>query len=470
MSVAAKLKAQKDKIAAKAANDSKERGTLVDKALGGFNIIKGMDKHINALPQMMGKSHISQIFGVGELPYEGRAAHGVHVSMNLRAKGENRHVSADLKEVLLDLKKHLHNAQLQQQIIVRRTMQPMAVDQTPYFKAVVEPMLKAFQLSDWSQWLPTLNVGFYFEELEIAPALDSFLPELPMGSKTVQVPGALGRLKGRLQGDIDTFGSQSNTSAGYLMTAQDCVAHTDITEDLMQDIVPASGGFERLRKEVALGVQRSKEDAIINGDDTIATSVQGDGHMDSDIAALPATEFNKAFKGLRKRALAAGNIYDNEGAGFDLSTYNGLFTKLGKFAKEKGDLLTIIGPTVGNRIVFGNVPEILTADKFGLNNMTLATGDLPKVYGIQQYESEWVREDVNASGVYAASQEFTTMIALKKSRFAVGVRSPIKIWATPSLANMDKMLLTAKERFTFGGVPQSAEETSVAIATGIALT
>jgi hypothetical protein len=131
-----------------------------------------------------------------------------------------------------------------------------------------------------------------------------------------------------------------------------------------------------------------------------------------------------------------------------------MLVKMGKMAKEKGDLVWILGPAVSNRIVTGAVPELLTLDTFG-PSATILTGNVPRIFGVEPYESEWVREDVNASGVYAAVQVLTTALLVKKSRFVVGQRAPIKIWATPSLANQDKMLLTAKERFTFGGVSQA---------------
>jgi len=267
-----------------------------------------------------------------------------------------------------------------------------------------------------------------------------------------------------LESDTATFSAQSNTQANYTWTAQDCVCHTDITEDLMQDMVPQSGSFERLRKEVGLGLRRSKEDAIINGDDTITTAVQGDGHMDSDVAGGAATLFNKAYKGLRKVSIAAGatQIVDNAGGPIDRDTFANMLVKMGKMSKEKGDLLWILGPSVCNRIVTGAVPELLTLDTFG-PSATIITGNIPRIFGVEPYMSEWVREDVNASGVYAGGQVLTTALLVKKSRFLVGQRSPVKVWATPSLANQDKMLLSAKERFTFAGVPQSTASESSAI-------
>jgi len=433
---------------------------------GAPAIVHGLAKHIQSVPSLYGRTHVKEILGVGEEPKDGKSGNHVFVSENFASKSmRTKHISEELKAAMLQLKKELHNAQLQQQILAHKSKMPMAVHETPYFKAIVEPKLKAFNLTDFSDWVPTLNTRFFFEELEIEPALEKFFETVPMASSTEKIPMAINRLKGRLESDSATFGSQANAQANVTYTAQDCVCHTDITEDLMADLVPQEGGFDRLRKEVMLGVQRSKEDAMINGDDTITTAVQGDGHMDSDIAGGAATLFNKAFKGFRKVALAAGNTYDNAG-GVAIATalFTGLLLKMGKAAKDKGDLLFILSPIVDTMIATGKVPEILTADKYG-QLATIFSGQLPRIFGIEPYTSEWVREDVNDLGVYAAASSQTTILCVKKSRFVIGQRAPIKIWATPSLANQDKMLLTAKERFTFGAVNTAiADDKSCAIA------
>lgn len=475
--VAQRLQGALKQVAGGAASDSAKKTAEVDDALGGGGgndrapaFVKTIGAHIARVPGMFGKSHIAEVLGLGEVPETGEIGPRVHISTNLRDKKSHTHVSAELKEEVLTLKKDLHNADIQRQILVFKRKEPIAITDVPYFKHVCVPKLKAFSLTDFSAWVPQLNLQFFFEEFELLPGLDQFFPVVPMPSRTVLVPGALTRLKGKLEADTSTFTAQYNTSSSYTMTAQDCVVHTDITEDLMQDIVPQAGGFERLRKEAALGIGRSKDDALLNGDDTISSSVQGDGHMDSDIAGGAATLFNKAFKGLRKRGLAASLVYDNGGNGVSLATYNGTLALLGKFLTEKADLLIIIGPTIGNKTILGNVPELLTHDKAGPTVATLLTGNLPKVYGIDQYVSEWVREDVNNVGVYASAQALTTLTVVKKSRFAIGTRAPMRMWAAPSLPSSDKMLLSCKERFTFGGIPQTSTEKSVAIGYNIALT
>lgn len=435
-----------------------DRGNQIDSALGAsnksFSVSKSMAEHIAQLPLLYGRKSVAELLGIGDDDGDSKSRRIVIPSINFGVK--QHHIPDDLRMIGLDIKKKFHNAFLMQMIACFKSKMPVAFDSTPYFKDQLAPVLKAFSLTDFANWVPTLNTKFYFEEFELEPGIEKYFEQVTMQSRVERVPGAINRLKGALEADTATFSAQYNAQSNYTYTAQDCVCHTDITEDLMQDMVPQSGSFDRLRKEVALGVRRSKEDAIINGDDTITTTLQGDGHMDSDVAGGAATLFNKAFKGLRKIALAAGATHqvNNSGGPVDRDMFASMLVKMGKMAKEKGDLVWILGPAVCNRIVTGNVPELLTLDTFG-PSATILTGNIPRVFGVEPYESEWVREDVNASGVYAGGQVLTTALLVKKSRFIVGQRAPMKIWATPTLASSDKMLLSCKERFSFAGVPQT---------------
>jgi len=449
---------------------SKKKEEAIMSQVNAPAYVKGTAAYVSALPERFGMVDFKHLMGFGEEsekhPDDPRF---LIKSTNFRAP-EHRHIDQELREIGLNLKKDFHAAQLQASIIGRKTGVPVNPCDTPYFKRYVEPKMKAYNITDFANWIPTLNTRFYFEEFEIDPGLEAYFEEYPMTSPIEAVPGAINRIKGRLESDVATFGAQSETQAQFVMRAQNCVAHVDISEDLTMDAQPSV--FERLRRQVVLGVLRSKEDALINGDDTITTAVQGDGHMDSDIAAAAATNFNKAFKGFRKLALANsanGSVYNNNGNAVSLTTIASLVRQGGKFSKDKADLLWILGPAVANLIVTGGIPEILTIQNFGAQ-ATLVTGGLPPIFGIKPFESEWVREDVGANGVYAASSTLTTILLVKKSRFIIGKRAGIRVWATPSLANQDKMLMTAKERFVLGAIPQSAIEKSAMVARNVATT
>ena len=451
------------------------RTDQVDKGLGGSTpasegggapgVVRQIADHVKAAPLYFGKSNLVEVLGVGEAPKDGPIPEGVHVSINLRDKSLFPHVAVEVKEAILHLKKMIHNSIIKHRITCQTQGFPTPLTDSPYFQKMVVPLLKAFDLATFTNFLPTLNTAFWYEEMEIPPGIEQYFSTYDMASRTVQVPGLTGRMIAKLEGDTATFDEQDQGQDAFSMTAQDAVVHTKITEDLLQDMIPNAGGFERLRREAAMGVARAKERAIIDGDDTNSGSGQGSGHMDSDVAAI-SKDFRKAFKGLRKRALAAGNTYDNASDGFGLATIEGMVQVLGKHAVEKGLLQGILGSSLNHKIVFGGIPEILTKDK-AQEVATLFNGKMPPLFGIPFHTSEWMREDLNASGVYAASQVLTTVLLFRKDRFVFGARAPLKLWATPSLADSDKMYLAAKERFTFGGIPQSSTEKSVAIAIGV---
>lgn len=381
-------------------------------------------------------------------------------NLNFGSKADTALLPEETRLRLFHLKKLYNSAEIQAAFI-NKTGAPTAdmIMATPIWKNQLGGLMKAFNITDFSSWIPTVNARFYFEEFEIPLLIGDMFDQLPMESASVNVPGALGRLFGKLETDVATFTSQSNTQANYIVTAKNNVVHTQISEDLSQDSVPAI--MEKLRREVVMGVARSEERAYLDGDDSVT-------HMDADVTA--ATEFRKAFKGLRKRGLdnsANDSVYDHNGDAPSKELFRQLLKKAKRFASEKGDLAWIFGTSIGTDLVTGAIPELFTAFAFG-GPASNVTGQVPPVFGIKGVESEWVREDLAATGVYTiAAQTKTWMALVKKSRFQRHLRAPIRVWAAPSLPSSDLMLMTAKKRHTFGGVPQSADEKSLVIAINI---
>lgn len=380
--------------------------------------------------------------------------------VNFGRKSDVGMMSDETRLRLFGLKKLINNAEIQAHVMTEGKAQITAdiIKATPIYKQHLHAMLKAFNITDFSNWVPTVQARFFFEEFEIPMLIADLFDTMPMESATIEVPGALGRLFGRMEGDTSTFGVQSNTQAKYPVTAKNNVVHTDITEDLLQDSAPAI--IDKLRREVVAGIARSEERAILDGDDSVT-------HMDTDVTA--ATDFRKAFKGIRKRGLAnSGNdvVYDHKGDSPSKLLFQNMLIKAGKFASEKSDLSWIMGPTVGNQLVTGAIPELFTAFAFG-GPASNVTGQVPPVFGIRPVESEWVREDLGAAGVYAAAETKTWMALIKRSRFENFLRQAIRVWAAPSLPSSDFMLMSAKKRHSWAGNPQSADEKSIIIGINI---
>jgi hypothetical protein len=187
-----------------------------------------------------------------------------------------------------------------------------------------------------------------------------------------------------------------------------------------------------------------------------------------------ATDFRKAFIGLRKRAFlneaTVGSeqiVYDhaNDTASKDL--FSNMLKRLKRFGSEKSDLIWIMPTCVAHDLVTGAIPELFTAFAFG-GLASNVTGQVPPVFGVKGVEAQHVREDLNDAGVHdGVTEDRSYMLVVKKSRFAVWTRQAAKVWAAPSLPSSDQMLMSSKARHAFAGTPQSADERSLIMARNI---
>lgn len=368
---------------------------------------------------------------------------------------------------LLMFKKAVSNLQIQAQIKSRSLFPSKACyESVPAFKDFMG-LCKAFEISDWDKWIDTVQSRFYFEEYEIPLMLADQFDQLPMSSPIVRVPGALGLLEGELEADDGTFSAQSNTQASYLVESKNNVCSTVITQDLLDDSSPAI--IDKLRKEVVKGIARAYDKAILDGDTTPV-------HQDSDVVS--AKSFKRAFKGLRKLAFeneiltgATGQIViDGSGDTVSKDSFSLLLKALKLQNSEKDDLCYIMGSTPHTDLITGAIPELFTAFAFG-SLASNRTGIVPPVFGVQPVLTSSVREDLNAAGVHdGITTNLTYMMLVQKSRFARWTRQATKVWAAPSLPNSDMMLMSAKARHSFAGLPQTAKERSVVMLRNIGLT
>ena len=385
--------------------------------------------------------------------------------VNFGSKKDCGQMPDEVRIRLFALKKLHSNMHIQAQYKTRcATPSKDALMSVPAFKQF-EAACKAFAITDWGDWIDTVQARFYFEEYEIPLLLADQFDQLPMTSPIVRVPGALGLLEGELELDTGSFNVQVNTESSYLVESRNNVVHTMITQDLLDDSSPAI--IDKLRREVIKGIGRSYEKALLDGDTTAL-------HMDSDVVS--AKSFKRAFKGLRKLAFANEAVLGSNAICYDHSNDTAnkdLFAILLKMLKientEKDDLMYVLGSSVHTDLITGAIPELFTAFAFG-SLASNRTGIVPPVFGVQPVLSPYVRENLNAAGVYdGVTTDRTYMLLVKKSRFSRWSRQATKVWAAPSLPSSDSMLMSAKARHSFAGVPQSSVERSVVMAYNIAL-
>lgn len=368
---------------------------------------------------------------------------------------------------LFQLKKLYNNVEIQAQY-KGQTKNPSKdlIKSVPLWKNF-QSAAKSFGVTDFDVWIDTVQARFYFEEYELPQLLAEQFDSMPMTSSLVRVPGALGLLEGELEADDGVFSILSNTKSSYTVESKNNVVHTQITQDLLDDSAPAI--IDKLRKEVVKGIARAYERAILDGD-------ASGTHIDDDSQAGTAKLYVKAFNGLRKRA------FDNETTiGSEAIVFNhndtpskDMFAKLLKKLRyqnsDKSDLRYILGSSASTDLVTGAIPELFTAFAFG-SVASNVTGAVPPVFGVKCVESQMVREDLGTDGKADNPANGTTTYALlvQTSRFMNFVRQATRVWAAPSLPSSDNMLMSAKARLAFAGVPQGDHERSVVMARNVHL-
>ncbi len=369
-------------------------------------------------------------------------------------------VDPEIAAEFAQLKKDVILLQLIAQKHAKETGMPRSVQDTPYFKRFIEPKLKAYDLSTFANFIPTLIPRQYFEELHLPYSIKDYFKVSPMQSQLERREGLTGRPIARLQADTDTFSSQARGESSFTLTAKDFVYLSEPSQDIIDDATPDL--MEAINMEHGLSHLRAIEQAIINGDTTGT-------HQDTDSNNGAATLAEKAFNGLRKKAIANsgnGGTVDAGGA-FNYATFQQMFQNLSKGAFNGGDLLFILGDANGKLLRSNSIPElasvVIANSAGGVNPYQLnQDGRLPNaIIGCPAYASDVAREDLNASGVNdGVVSLWSNILLVKLSRFVLGERMPVKMWMDRKQGT-DLLQIASKTRYAFNGVTQSSSEVSV---------
>lgn len=402
--------------------------------------------------KMCGAKSMSQIFGK---KLDDMDQKSTSIPLNFGSKESTGLLPDETRLRLLQLKKLVSDVEIQAQMKSgSKNPSKECLKSVPRYQDLTSAM-KAFNVTDFDQFIDQVQARFFFEEYELPLMLADQFDQLPMTGPTVRVPGSLGLLEGTMETDDAVFSPQFNTQSSYLVESKNNVVHTLVTQDLLDDSSPAI--IDKIRKEVLRGIGRSFERAILDGDDTGA-------HIDADTQAGPANLFTKAFKGLRQRIFAAealigagSLVYDNLGAVPSKDTFSEILKRLKGQGSDKTDLAYIMGTATSHDLVTGAIPELFTAFAFG-GLASNVTGQVPPVFGVKGVESQYVREDLAATGkaIAVPATTLSYLMIVQKSRYASWVRQATRVFASPSLPSSDTMLMTGKARHAFAGTPMDA--------------
>jgi len=279
---------------------------------------------------------------------------------------------------------------------------------------------KALATADNGDLIPVDLSSELYRRLYLESALAALF-----ASREIEMPSAEYRLP--LTTTLPAFGlySAENTlsiggdpgTAGILLTAKKVMGRSDYSYEVDEDsIVPI---LMLVIQSLAQSAGLTLDSMIINGDTSSP-------HMDTDTAANTGLPINvvaaeKAWKGLRKLALAASLAVDFSTGGISDANLRSLRKKLGKYGLKLNGATVWIPGAKGYNDMTG-LPNAQTIYAYG-PQATVHTGELSQYGGLPIIASEKAREDLNASGVYDGSTVTKgSLLCANLERFLMGNR------------------------------------------------
>jgi hypothetical protein len=200
--------------------------------------------------------------------------------------------------------------------------------------------------------------------------------------------------------------------------------------------------------------------AFVNAEERAILDGDSDGtHQDSDVAAS-TTDARTAWDGLRKRALANASQALTTMTAANIAT---LRKGMGKWGLNPEDLALIVG--INNYYTLLSDSNLLTVDKFG-PQATILNGQIGSVHGIPVIASEYVREDLAATGLYTGTGATTYFLLVNRGEWAMGQRMAMDVEVDDSIyrETYQRVLVGfMREDFQNIGDASTNDDTAVAV-------
>lgn len=173
-------------------------------------------------------------------------------------------------------------------------------------------------------------------------------------------------------------------------------ASYELEEDSIVPLLPI------IKDDLVTMLAMAQEQATIDGD--LTAQHQDDTSLNNLVLA---DDCRHAWAGYRILTLATAKV-DFAGA-VTSASLRAIRKAIGKYGADPNSLAWIVGVSDYNQMM--GLGEVLTVDKYGPNAVVLK-GELGKFDGIPVILSEYVREDLNALGVYDGAVVTKTIVLL----------------------------------------------------------
>ncbi|NOY60453.1 MAG: phage major capsid protein [Calditrichaeota bacterium] len=293
-----------------------------------------------------------------------------------------------------------------------------------------------------AEWIPTGFSSQLIEKVRLQLKVAALFPSVNMPTNPYKMPvesgGATGYLISESTSDTGTTitastPSTSNFTFNAIKLAGRVLFSSEVDEDAIINIM------DFVSNSLTTALREAQETSIINGDDSTT-------HQDSDVTS--STDARKAYKGLRYYALNNTGTTTKDAANANLSTslLRGTRILMGKYGVDPSKLAWICSPV--GYIQWLSISEVLTLDKYGAN-ATIINGEIGRFDGVPIIASEYMRDDLNATGVYdGTTTDRTGVLLVYTPGFWIGNRLGITL-ATDTNIDTDQVKLIAKMRVAF---------------------
>lgn len=333
------------------------------------------------------------------------------------------------------------------------------VQETKFFQDELSFKLKAFGISSGSngfEWIPTMVADSYIDEFNLERKISSLFMEVKMPSNPYKWPVLSAGAIARRTGVATAIGKQVfKTDNTIQFDAEKLASRYELPEELTEDSAPDV--IKAIRQELMEGQEKALEIAILEGDkegDLHNFSQLPDVAANTTIASIAAETPETCFYGIRSRLNACKALSGVDAGGNSVSEteLGQCRAKMGKFGVDPSALVLIAGPKVYNQLI--QLDDVRTIEQYG-GQATVLTGELAKYEGMPVIVSEYLREDLDASGKNSATPANNTkgsILMVNRKRWFVGLRRAIQIKVENNKTEMDVLDLVAFSRRAFQAV------------------
>ena len=307
------------------------------------------------------------------------------------------------------------------------------------------------------EWIPTEFSRNLIEQVRLALKVSALHSRINIPTPTYRMPvegaDAVAYLIPESTSDDSTKIKASTPGTKRIsFDAQKLASRVLFSEEVSEDsIVPI---LPYLRGKVIEALAVAQETCTINGDTSTT-------HQDSDVT--DSLDARKAWNGYRTAVLTAAN---KDLGTFSTTNLRGVRSGMGKYGVDVNKLAWVAGTSGYNAMM--DLTEVRTLDKYG-PKATILTGELAKLDNIPIIVSEYIREDLNASGVYdGVTMTKTIILLVRRDGFMYGDRRSVKV-KSAEIIETDQTQIVVTQRLDFEAVYDTDTETIVGQAYNIAV-